>query len=77
MEMRIFAYMKSLTGYVQVVEAVDDYTVFVNDVNSVISAAFDQGIGVRDIKYTVTEARAGIFYSAMILFDNQKIEDTE
>lgn len=69
--------MRSRAGYVEVIEAVDEYATFVIKINAAIRTAHDLGVGVRDIKYTVTEARAGIYYSAMLIFDDQRIPDPE
>lgn len=68
---------RSRAGYVSVVEAVDEYATFVTNINTEIREAHDLGVGVRDIKYTVTEARAGIYYSALIIFDDQRVPDPE
>lgn len=59
-------------GYVKVVEATDDYEIFVTNVNAAIQEAFDSGIGVYDIKYVVVELRADITYSALLMFDDQR-----
>ena len=69
--------MRSRAGYVAVVEAVDEFATFVTNINTEIREAHDLGVGVRDIKYTVTEARAGIYYSALIIFDDQRVPDPE
>ena len=69
--------MRSRAGYVAVVEAVDEYATFVTNINTAIREAHDEGVGVRDIKYTVTEARAGIYYSAMLIFDDQRVPEEE
>ncbi len=68
---------KSRAGYVSVIEAIDGYVIFVENINTAIREANDLGIGVRDIKYTVTEARAGLYYSALIIFDDQRIPEPE
>jgi hypothetical protein len=59
-------------GYVKVVEATDDYEIFVTNVNAAIQEAFDLGIGVYDIKYVVVELRADVTYSALLMFDDQR-----
>ena len=68
---------RSRAGFVEVIEAVDEYATFVTNINTSIREAHDEGIGVRDIKYTVTEARAGIYYSALIIFDDQRVPEEE
>jgi len=68
---------RSRAGFVSVIEAVDEYATFVTNINDAINDAHILGIGVRDIKYTVTEARAGIYYSAMLIFDDQRMPDPE
>ena len=69
--------MRTRAGFVEVVEAVDDYATFVTNINTAIREAHDLGVGVRDIKYTVTEARAGIYYSALLIFDDQRVPEEE
>jgi ribosomal protein S6 len=68
---------RSRAGYVDVVEAVDEYATFVTNINTKIREAHDLGVGVRDIKYTVTEARAGLYYSALLIFDDQRVPEEE
>ena len=68
---------RSRAGYVSIVEAVDEYATFVTNINTAIREAHDAGIGVKDIKYQVVEARAGIYYSAMLVFDDQTIPEPE
>ena len=68
---------RSRAGYVSVVEAVDDYATFVTNINTAIREAHDAGIGVKDIKYQVVEARAGIYYSALLIFEDQRIPEEE
>ena len=69
--------MRTRAGHVEVIEAVDDYATFVVNINAAILAQHDLGVGVKDVKYTVTEARAGIYYSAMLIFDDQRMPDPE
>ena len=67
----------SRAGHVQVIEAVDEFATFVTAINTAIREAHDIGVGVYDIKYTVTEARAGIYYSALLIFEDQRLPEEE
>jgi len=69
--------MRTRAGFVEVIEAVDEYSTFVTNINDTILVQYQLGIGVKDIKYTVTEARGAIYYSALLVFDDQRMPEPD
>ena len=76
-EKQYLYYMRTRAGFVEVIEAVDEYSTFVTNINDTILVQYQLGIGVKDIKYTVTEARGAIYYSALLVFDDQRMPEPD